>query len=106
MNDEKRESMREAMVEDSFSLAAKQRFGLFGAPAPVALGDNGEYKKTKCYKGEDGVITGPRNFYTGDLKKRGCLKSEETVHDPGFITNAVGNPYVVAPPPGLRVFPK
>lgn len=34
------------------------------------------------------------------------MKSEETVHDPGFITNAVGNPYKVAQPAGLRTFDK
>jgi hypothetical protein len=32
------------------------------------------------------------------------LRAEESVHDPGFITNATGNPYKVAPPPGLRQF--
>jgi len=72
------------------------------------MGDDGEYQKTKCYKNkeEGGVNIGPRNFFTGDLKKRGCLKAEEAVHDPGFITLATGNPYKVQPPPGLRMFPR
>jgi len=34
------------------------------------------------------------------------LRAEESVHEPGFITNATGNPYKVAPPPGLRTFEK
>jgi len=38
-----KEAQREAMIEDSFALAGKQRFGLFGAPAPLAIGDDGEY---------------------------------------------------------------
>lgn len=84
----------------------RQRFGLFGAPTSTAIGDDGEYQKTKCYKNDDGVETGPRNFFTGDLKKRGCLRAEESVHDPGFITNATGDPYKVAQPAGLRKFEK
>jgi len=74
----------------------------------TAIGDDGEYKKTKCYKNaeEGGVDIGPRNFFTGDLKKRGCLKAEEAVHDPGFITNAVGDPYKMPVPAGLRKFEK
>ena len=28
------------------------------------------------------------------------------MHEKGFITNATGDPYKVAPPPGLRIFAK
>ena len=34
------------------------------------------------------------------------LRPQETVHDPGFITNATGDPYKVAQPAGLRKFEK
>ena len=71
----------------------RQRFGLFGAPASTAIGDDGEYQKTKCYKTEDGIETQPRNFYTGLNKKFGRTRAQEGVHDPEFITNAVGDPY-------------
>lgn len=34
------------------------------------------------------------------------LRAEESVHDPGFITNATGDPYKVAMPAGLRKYEK
>lgn len=86
--------MREATIADSFTYTyTKPRFGLFGAPSSTAIGDDGQYKKTKCHKTEDGVETAPRNFYNGLLKFKGKLKAEEAVHDSGFICNATGDPY-------------
>ena len=49
---------------------------------------------------------GPRNFFTGDLKKGGCQRAEEAVYEKGFITNATGDPYKEKIPAGLRKFVK
>jgi len=55
ITDEVKEQMREAHIADSFTHTyTKPRFGLFGAPSSTAIGDNGEYKKTRCHKDDDG----------------------------------------------------
>ena len=84
----------------------RPRFGLFGAPSSTAIGDDGQYKKTKCHKTEDGVETAPRNFYGGLLKFKGKLKAEEAVNDAGFICNATGDPYKAPLVAGLRTLVK
>ena len=48
----------------------RPRFGLFSQPVSTAIGETNKYPKTKCNKDEEGaVILGPRNFYTGRMKK-------------------------------------
>lgn len=51
-------------------MAPKQRFGLFSSAAPIAIGDDGEYKIKKANRDAEGlVIAGPRNFYTKKAKR-------------------------------------
>jgi hypothetical protein len=57
-------------MQKSFGYSIKPRFGLFSQPYPIASGESNAFPKTRCRKGEDGLVeTEPRNFYTKRLRK-------------------------------------
>lgn len=68
--DEKKETIRDQFFQESFTIAQKQRHGLFTMPVSNAIGDNNYFPIKKARKDEEGhVITDPRNFTTKKPKK-------------------------------------
>lgn len=76
--------------KESFSLAEKERFGLFSHPGSLAIGENTYAPRKKPHKDDDGrVVTEPPNFLTTKIKKGHT--DQILFSAPSYITT--GDPY-------------